>query len=321
MNKIFIALCLFLFQDVAATVTKETTSRQSYFVGELGAEWQFPSDHLPVGASIDNLHFALWNVLNSEYLHWIEKNGQGLKDSLIITSNTPLSENLELTVREDLVVEYIIKMINHPTHPRSVIALQEVGESVFRELLLKLPSFMHIFPVDADEQGVEDIFVVDRRIFEILDSEISKYTFKDNTIVKLTLREKSTGVKYRFIQSHVPGGPVNSLPASIELAEKVMQEFDPENITIILGDMNQTPDYFIPQFEQAAKKLGLPNQPFNVMDIPYPTHIDTERNATWIDNIFIANPYPEVESRISKDSSELFEELQPILDLLERSKL
>jgi hypothetical protein len=42
--------------------------------------------------------------------------------------------------------------------------------------------------------------------------------------------------------------------------------------------------------------------------------------ACWIDNIFIANPYPQTESHTAKDGSELFEELQSTLDLLENLK-
>jgi hypothetical protein len=42
--------------------------------------------------------------------------------------------------------------------------------------------------------------------------------------------------------------------------------------------------------------------------------------ASWIDNIFISNPYPQIENHVAKDGSELFEELQPTLDLLESLK-
>jgi hypothetical protein len=327
MYKIFIALFLSMFQVLVAlssstpqTIIEEKTSTRSYFVGELGEAWQFPSDHLPVAASIDNIHFALWNTLNTEYLHWIEKNEQGLRDSFILKANVPFSENSMLTIREDLVMEYIMKMLNHPTHPRSVLALQEVGDCLFRELSLRLPDFMHIFPKNADEKKVEDLFIIDTRIFDILDSEITQYAFSHNTIIRLTLCEKMTGLKYCFIQSHVPGGPVNSLPARVELAEKVMQEYNTENISIVLGDMNRSPDYFLPQFEQAANKMGLAVQPFINMDVSYPTHISTDREASWIDNIFISNPYPHIESHVAKDSSEIFKELQSTLDLLENLK-
>lgn len=307
----------FLVLNPLQATMEEKTSTNSYFVGELGNAWQFPSDHLPIGGSVGNVHFALWNTLNTDYLHWIEKNGQGLRDSLILNTNVPLSENSSLTVREDIVIEYILKMVTHPSHPRSVIALQEVGDCVFRELAQRLPDFVQILPERADEQQIEDIFIVDTRLFEILDFEISKYTVADNTIIKLTLQEKATGLKYCFIQSHVPGGPVNSLPARSEFAKKVMQEYRSENISILLGDMNRSPDYFLPHFEQEAHAKGLATQPFTIMDIPYPTHINTHLEASWIDNIFIANPYSQIKSHVAKDGTELFEQLQLTLDLLE----
>jgi|LakMenEpi03Aug12_release.lakeMendotaPanAssembly.Ray.scaffolds.fasta_scaffold26755_5 hypothetical protein len=327
MYKKLILLLLSMFQilvvwplNTLQAITEEKTSTRSYFVGELGSAWQFPSDHLPIGASVGNIHFALWNTLNTEYLHWIEKNGQGLRDSLILNTHVPLSEKSALTVREDMVIEYIMKMLMHSTHPRSVLALQEVGGPLFRELSLQLPDCMRIIPEHGDEQKIEDIFIVDTRTFDILDFAISGYSFTDNNIVKLTLREKATGLKYCFIQSHVPGGPVNSLPARIEFAEKVMQAYSDDNISIVLGDMNRSSDYFLPQFEDAAKRIGLAAQPFINIDIPYPTHISTDMEASWIDNIFISNPYPQIESHVVKHGSELFEELQPTLDLLESLK-
>lgn len=303
-----------------ATIIEEKSSTKSYFVGELGTAWQFPSDHLPVGAAVGNIHFAVWNTLNTKYLHWIEKNGQGLRESLILNTNVPLSENSTVTVREDILIDYIMKMLMHPTHPRSVLALQEVGKSLFSELSMRLPDFMHLLPEQVDEQKVEDVFIIDTRIFDILDSEIFEYGFTNNTMTKLTLREKATGLKYCFIQSHVPGGPVNSLPARIKLAEKVMQAYNAENISIVLGDMNRSPDYFLPHFEEAAKKIGLASQQFINIDIPYPTHISTHMEASWIDNIFISNPYPKIETRVAQYGSELFEDLQPTLDLLENIK-
>ena len=47
---------------------------------------------------------------------------------------------------------------------------------------------------------------------------------------------------------------------------------------------------------------------------------DIHIEASWIDNIFISNPYPQIESHVAKDGSKLFEELQPTLDLLESLK-
>lgn len=316
MYKILFILLISLFQIAAPLYSSEETSTKSYFVGELGKAWQFPSDHLPVGASVDHIHFAIWNILNTKYLGWIEKNEQGLKDSLIMSANVPISENSPLAVREEMIIDDILEMVNHPIYPRSVIALQEVGDTLFRELASRLPDYMKLLPQDADVQNVQDVFVLDTRVFDVLDYEISKYSFSENTIVKLLLLEKETGLKYCFIQSHVPGGPINSPPARVEFADKVMQEYNDENIMILLGDMNRSPDYFLTQFEQSAKKIGLATQPFVSIEIPYPTHIDTKMRASWIDNIFISNPYPEIESSVTEQGSDFFEDLQPTLDLL-----
>lgn len=298
--------------------TANKINTKPYRVGELGAEWQFPSDHLPVGASIDDIHFALWNTLNTKYLHWIEKNEQGLKNSLIMSSNIPLPGNSNLTLREAIVLVFITKMLNHPEHSRSVLALQEMGEGLLKELSRCLPNYMHVIPEDAAKQKIEDIFLVDTRVFDILDSEISKYTFSRNTIMTLRLREKASGLKYCFIQSHVPGGPVNSVPARIEFSNKIMQEYSLDHAIVVLGDMNRSPDFFLSQFEEAAKERGLANQPFVNVEIPYPTHINTHMQASWIDNIFIANPRLQSEIPVANEGFELFDELQPTLDLLKR---
>lgn len=73
--------CLFL----VSTLHAEDLSRYNSFpVGELGKEWDFTSDHLPVGLNVDGFHLVFWNVLNKNYLGHIEENGQGLRDSSIL---------------------------------------------------------------------------------------------------------------------------------------------------------------------------------------------------------------------------------------------
>ena len=54
------------------------------YVGELQEKWQFPSDHLPIGMTFEDLHIASWNVLDAKYMDWVmEKDSQGLKRSMI----------------------------------------------------------------------------------------------------------------------------------------------------------------------------------------------------------------------------------------------
>lgn len=41
------------------------------YVGKVHEKWQFPSDHLPIGATIGDFNIATWNVLNNVYLNWV----------------------------------------------------------------------------------------------------------------------------------------------------------------------------------------------------------------------------------------------------------
>lgn len=270
---------------------EEKTSTVSYPVGELGSLWQFPSDHLPVGGNNGNIHFAFWNVLNTDYLGWIEKNGQGLCESLIMTANK--SANTGLTLREEMVISNIFEMLRHSMSPRSVLALQEVGAPVYSSLKKRLPSNYSIFPADLNDDRMEDIFIVDTNVFDVVDYSFTKYSFKKNTLSNIALIEKATGLSYCFIQSHVPGGPVDSLPARREFADYVFDHYDPASVTVLMGDMNRSPDYFIKNFEETAATRNI-RQPFSILKIPYPTHVDTNREASFIDNLFIASPFNDV---------------------------
>ncbi len=60
----------FMQDDLGCAITNDG---KPYYVGELGELWLFPSDHLPIGASLDNFHIAFWNILNKNYLFHIEK--------------------------------------------------------------------------------------------------------------------------------------------------------------------------------------------------------------------------------------------------------
>lgn len=302
---------------------EEKSSTRFYPVGELGSQWTLGSDHLPVGGTIGAVHFVMWNILNTNALHHIEGNGQGLKDSFIMTANTPLQDNL--TLRESVIIDQIFEMIQHPTHPRSLLALQETSEDVFLKLKESLPSHLRLLPTDVNDLKHGDIFIFDSEMFDFVDFKSTQYKDKQtphgNTYMTLTLLEKETNILYRFVQSHVPGGPdANSLPSRLEFANAVMSDFNPQAITIILGDMNRSPDYFIKHFESAAQEQGLESQPFEIMWPPYATHINTHKEAAWIDNILIALPPTHKSTlpmQVSDKASDFFIDLQETLELLE----
>ncbi len=301
----------------------EKTSTRFYPVGELGAQWTLGSDHLPVGGTVGSIHFVLWNILNSDALHHILGNGQGLRDSFIITANIPLYDNL--TLRESVVIDQVFEMIQHSTHPRSLLALQETSENVYKKLQESLPSNLQLLPTDVEELKHGDVFIFDENIFDFIDFKCAHYKSKPskhgNTYMTLTLLEKETRIIYKFVQSHVPGGPdINSIPARIELANAVIGDYNPEAISVILGDMNRSPDYFIKDFEIAALEHGLELQPFEIMWPPYATHINTHMEASWIDNILIAIPsgYESViHLEVTGEAPAFFKDLQDTFDLLE----
>lgn len=308
-----------LFPESITAIPEEKTANAFYSVGELGALWQFPSDHLPVGGTIGRIHFVAWNILDTRYLKHIVENGQGLRDSLIMEANVPFAVGSELTVREQMVIDSVLEMIDHETHPRSLLALEETGNEVYKRLQEVLPARMGLFPDKIEEIEHGDVFIYDRDVFEFINFQSTIYEVNQrNTYATLTLIERETGITYRFVQSHVPGGPILSVPATEEFANGVMKGFDAQAITVIMGDMNRSPDYFLEEFKVAAARVGLEKQPFINLWIPYPTHINTHQEASWIDNVFLCNPYPEISYHTAAGASELFEGVQGTLDLLER---
>ena len=135
------------------------------YVGELQEKWQFPSDHLPIGMTYDNLHFASWNVLDAQYMHWImQKDSQGLDRSMIIDEHIYIGDS-ELTLRDKHVVDLILKTISHPTHPRSLLSLQECSKAFLKELNSQLPAHFEM----VSNHG--DAILLDRRQFDLLDKK------------------------------------------------------------------------------------------------------------------------------------------------------
>ncbi|MDP1836771.1 MAG: HD domain-containing protein [Chlamydiales bacterium] len=271
--------------SAALLVAVEKNSTPCFQIGEVGSSWEFPSDHLPVGCTINDIHIASWNVLDVKYLRWIENNNQGLKNSSILRDNQTVQDS-DLTVRDQTVLSNVMEMIQHETHPRSVIALEEVGDVFFEHLQKIIPKNMHV--VTAGD-SFADIFLYDSNRFDFIGSVSGHYPERNNTWLKLMLRERSSGQHYVFINSHVPGGEISSDMLK-HLAQMSFDNFDPTAITIIMGDQNRSPDYFLAHLETASKALGYREQPFKALNIPYPTHVNTLMEASWIDNIFVAAP-------------------------------
>ncbi len=285
--KLFIILSSLLCFPNYASADKipSCESHKPYAVGELGKAWKFPSDHLPIGATIGDFHIACWNILNKKYLFHIEENTQGLKDSSILKDNIPIRGSKTLTLRELTIGCQILEMINHPTHPRSLIALQETHEDVLTFLKAQLP-FSWAILTPPNQPKSEDIFIYNTDIFQFISLDAVQYTPQlPKTIFTITLLEKSSGRSFRFVQSHVPGGP-KSAEGCAKFSQEALRQYDPHLTTVLMGDMNQSPCTIEEALNQAAEGLNIP-QPFYHLPVTYATHVNTKLEASWIDNFFV----------------------------------
>lgn len=307
--------CMFAFNICSAS--EVINYPKHYYVGEVGSKWDFPSDHLPVGATIGNVHFAFWNILNKNAIYHLENNLQGLLESSLISNNVALMENESITIREILILEMIVKMIEHRTHPRSLIALSEVHRDIIHYLDEILPVNWKIISPTSSPCS-QDIFLYDSNVFEFEDFQSVNYTLKPSrSIMTLVLKEKKSHNSYKFIQSHIPGGPFASLYSIKEFAYEVFQQYNPKMIIAIMGDMNTSPKNIAYALTLEANTKKIFDQPFQYYPTTYPTHIDTNMHASWIDNLFVHNPSKTTnEISVSNDPEELFEELIPIIIML-----
>lgn len=250
--KICLLLVLFFVKDASISASTSTQNKKiarqasvelgkkfimpepiGFHIGELQEKWKFPSDHLPVGITVNGLNIASWNVLNTEYIDWVtEKNSQGLSRSLIAEENVFVAGS-GLTVRDKHVVRLVCEMISHPTHPRKIIALQECGKPFIEELRKSIPNYFELIPtgqkvllVDGRYLGVISV----KNVMGIFDREPGRGV----QVVKI--RRKDNGKILKIINAHLPGDP--AIPACSDFSKYLAKIFDPKITTIAMGDMN-----------------------------------------------------------------------------------
>ncbi len=209
------------------------TSPMGIYVGKLQERWQFPSDHLPIGMTFESLHFVSWNVLDAKFMSWVtEKNSQELSRSLIVDEHVYV-RNSKLTMRDQHVVDILLQMISHPTHPRSLLSLQECSPLFIKELRSRLP--LHFKIISNHGEAV----LLNRHSFELVEakevsgifSEMPKRTFQE-----LLIRRLDHGELLRLVNVHLPGSPAK--PGRFEFAKHLADTFDPALTTVAMGDMN-----------------------------------------------------------------------------------
>lgn len=216
-------------------------------------------------------------------------------------------------------MSYVLEMLSHPIKPRALLALQETHISVVKELKHILPKRYTIMTTFDNHIAHGDIFIYDNERFTKVAYKGDYFKGSRNTWMALTLNDNSTGEQILVVQSHVPGGQVCERYLD-ELAQVVIQEQNLSHITVVMGDQNRPPNCFKSSMLAAILEHGYDTK-HQVIDlsIPYPTHVNTHREASWIDNIFVNAPSGYWDNIFASSKGEdFFKDLIPMIDLLQK---
>ncbi len=272
------------------------------YVGELQERWTFPSDHLPIGMTFDSIHIASWNVLDAADMDWVTKeNSQGLSRSMIADEHIAIP-GTKLTVRDRRIADLIGEMLFHPTHPRSLLALQECSEPLAEELRSRFGPLGFLLV-----SNVGKAVLLNTSLFEVIEAKAITGLFSrepQEPIQVLLLKRLDTGEQIRWINAHLPGDPKG--PARFEFAKVLSDTFDPEELTLAMGDMN---------FNELEMADAL-QCPFRVY-APYCTNISPYTFFSKAIDLFLVYSPQEKELVLSKPD-QLLSNLDRLLLLLER---
>jgi hypothetical protein len=308
-----------LLKKIASTNASDPAF--SEYVGKLAEKWQFPSDHLPVGAKVGNAHVITWNILNNHFINWVtELDSQGLKGSLISKLNEQRSLKHEgLTMRDELILSYLQQMMAHSPHrDQLILSLQECSPEFINAFKTTIPSHMSLVlsqnPMVSKDHN---IVVYNKQNFDYLkdQSTIDKpFIISDpkRTLMNLIFLEKSTQEKFQIINAHIPGDPEQ--PGRNEFAKYVLIHMKPGHSTIALGDMNFTDVEMQKAFDDESILSKVPN-PFKNLAY-YNTNISPfSFYAKPIDHIWVSTKLPCESMR----PDEVIPGLQATVDLLHPS--
>jgi endonuclease/exonuclease/phosphatase family metal-dependent hydrolase len=287
------------------------------YVGELQERWRFPSDHLPIGVTIDGFHVATWNVLNAEFMRWVEMDTQGLKNSIIMEEHVSVDDS-HLTVRDQHVADQIIQMIEHPTHPRSILSLQECSMPFIEELKRRLPENMKMVLCSDASVKDQNVIIYDSQQFAYLkdESRIVRDAYPSEgygrALMDAVFQNWSTNIKYRVINAHVPGNP--DLPGRLEFAKYVMSRESQDYVTMAMGDMN----FELQEMNEAFRSASLDLEKTNPFEgyAAYYTNIGIDKRAKTIDAIFVSGGKFDSTVSVNRPQEVLSEGLQEAVDLL-----
>ena len=241
-------------------------------------------------------------------MSWVEQNSQGLSRSQIAQEHIYI-DGTKLTVRDLHVIANIQSMLDHPTHPRSVIALQECSEAFIEELRQQLSP--HYGIVVTADTGLKDqnSVIYDKRTLEYdaSNSTIAEGIFSQDQRSLMNLCFLRNEGCIRIINAHLPGAPGN--PAPQEFAAYVASQTAADTITIAMGDMN-----FNEVEMNAAFQKNIPQEIQYDFLAPYCTNIGLDFSSKSIDHFFV---FAKDKHAITQNSAEeTLTGLQDVVDLL-----
>ncbi len=254
---------------------------QRVHVGELGARWQFPSDHLPVGATVDGIRIASWNVLNRAYLNHFAphgRNDQGLANSCLWDEqHRPSLRDTRLSLREERIVD----MVKSLASSRDIILLQECSQPFLAALAEALPSRVQCRH-GSTASPENDIALLYDQGRLTLDTELSEFVAdaypckRDRALMSLAFHHQ--GRTLRVVHSHVPGMP--SGEGLREFTEHVVRLASGQAPMVVTGDLN----FELAELAAAFKIQGLP-PPVSAVNVR--STVGTDRFAKLIDHIVV----------------------------------
>lgn len=239
----------------------------------LGADWQFPSDHLPVGVHLEKhgLNLATWNVLNNDRKHmaWALDGTQGLKDSMICHLH---DKGLAFTRRDGEVIRKVRRMISHPLFPKHLVCLQECSDGFLSELQTELFLSGALKTIVALGQKNTECFVYDPAVLDYVEHlRHHPYSGKHGERSLLEARFKTKNDwSFRVFNVHLPGQPHG--PARAELADFLISAVSSCSLaTFVAGDFNFSEASLFPLLKEGPAKVNAGLQKIKFMSGKYPT--------------------------------------------------
>lgn len=317
MRKIYLILFAVFSLHLACAQEKEFTpsilpvrsaDAMGGYVGKKGKKWSFPSDHLPIGMSYDDLHIVSWNVLNA-------KNIQGkrhqMKGSLIMEEHVYVGDS-QLTLRDIHVVDLILQMINHPTHPRALMGLQECSEPFLAELKSRLPKNYSLLPCG------EEAIIWSKDHFSLIDTKkvsgifsVAKRSFQEVTL------KRTVGTEViRVVNVHLCQNRYYNESSCVVFGKYLKRTFNEKETVLVMGDANCDEI----QIAREMDKVFLPKKSCFTIYSPYPSYFSFYNfQATALDH-FLLCPVKKKRPPIIQINTpkQVLRELVPLVKMLQQ---